>query len=87
MLVLAFRSIFQPFAMLAPVLFSTFGAFVALAITRNALGLPAMIGQLLLIGIVVANAILLVDAVVGARAGASVHEALRRPRCCACDPC
>ncbi|MCW2924652.1 MAG: hydrophobic/amphiphilic exporter (mainly G-bacteria), family protein, partial [Thermoleophilia bacterium] len=77
-LVLAFRSIFQPFAMLAPVLFSTFGAFIALAVTRNALGLPAMIGQLLLIGIVVANAILLVDAVTRRRRdGASVHEALR----------
>ncbi|MBC7462607.1 MAG: efflux RND transporter permease subunit, partial [Thermoleophilia bacterium] len=76
-LVLAFRSVFQPIAMLAPVLFSTFGAFAALALTGNALGLPAMIGQLLLIGIVVANAILLVDAVVRKRrAGASVHEAL-----------
>ncbi|MBC7460668.1 MAG: efflux RND transporter permease subunit, partial [Thermoleophilia bacterium] len=72
-LVLAFRSLFQPIAMLAPVLFSTFGAFIALALTGNALGLPAMIGQLLLIGIVVANAILLVDAVVRKRrAGASV---------------
>lgn len=77
-LILAFRSLFQPLAMLAPVLFSTFGAFAALALTRNALGLPAMIGQLLLIGIVVANAILLVDAVVRKRRqGASVHEALQ----------
>jgi HAE1 family hydrophobic/amphiphilic exporter-1 len=76
-LVFAFRSMFQPIAMLAPVLFSTFGAFVALAITGNALGLPAMIGQLLLIGIVVANAILLVDAVFRMRrTGASVNTAL-----------
>jgi len=78
-LVLAFRSLFQPFSMLAPVLFSTFGAFVALAITGNALGLPAMIGQLLLIGIVVSNAILLVDAVVRMRRrGMTAHEALKQ---------
>lgn len=77
-LVIAFRSIFQPIAILAPVLFSTFGAYAALALTRNALGLPALIGQLLLIGIVVANAILLVDAVVKMRRrGLTANEALR----------
>ena len=77
-LVVAFRSLFQPLAMIAPVLFSTFGAFAALALTGNALGLPAMIGQLLLIGIVVANAILLVDAVVRMRrTGMTAHEALQ----------
>lgn len=77
-LVLAFRSLFQPIAILAPVLFSTFGAYLALALTRNALGLPALIGQLLLIGIVVANAILLVDAVVKLRKqGKTANDALR----------
>lgn len=76
-LIFAFRSMLQPAAMLAPVLFSTFGAFVALALTGNALGLPAMIGQLLLIGIVVANAILLVDAVFKMRrTGMGVNESL-----------
>jgi HAE1 family hydrophobic/amphiphilic exporter-1 len=38
-------------------------------ITRQALGLPAMIGQLLLIGIVVANSILLVDTALRLRRG------------------
>jgi HAE1 family hydrophobic/amphiphilic exporter-1 len=60
-LVLFFGSISQPITILAPILFSTIGSLLALIITGRALGLPAMIGQLLLIGIVVANSILIVD--------------------------
>jgi HAE1 family hydrophobic/amphiphilic exporter-1 len=61
-LVLFFGSLAHPFTILAPILFSFIGSFGALIVTRNALGLPAMIGQLLLIGIIVSNSILLVDA-------------------------
>jgi HAE1 family hydrophobic/amphiphilic exporter-1 len=43
-------------------MFSFIGSFGALLITGRAVGLPAMIGQLLLIGIIVSNSILLVDA-------------------------
>ena len=60
-LVLFFGSITQPITILAPILFSTIGSLLALIVTGRALGLPAMIGQLLLIGIVVANSILIVD--------------------------
>lgn len=60
-LVLFFGSVLQPLTILAPVLFSTIGSLMALVVSGNALGLPAMIGQLLLIGIVVSNSILLVD--------------------------
>ena len=60
-LVVAFGSVVQPITILAPVLFSLIGSMLALVVTGNALGLPAMIGQLLLIGIVVSNSILLVD--------------------------
>ena len=42
-------------------LFSAVGGLAGLILTGRALGLPAMIGQLLLIGIVVANSILVVD--------------------------
>ena len=60
-LVLFFGSIAQPITILAPILLSTIGSLGGLILTGRALGLPAMIGQLLLIGIVVANSILVVD--------------------------
>ena len=41
--------------------FAATGAFVALLATNTALGLPALIGMLLLVGIVVTNAIVLID--------------------------
>ncbi len=66
-LVLFFGSLKYPFAILAPVLFSFIGSFGALIITGRALGLPALIGQLLLIGIIVSNSILLVDATLDLR--------------------
>ena len=53
------------------------GALAALAITGRALGLPAMMGLLLLIGIVVTNAIVLISFVEQLRAkGMSVYDAL-----------
>jgi HAE1 family hydrophobic/amphiphilic exporter-1 len=72
-LVLFFGSLKYPFAILAPVLFSFIGSFGALIITDRALGLPALIGQLLLIGIIVSNSILLVDATLRLR-----REGVRR---------
>ena len=76
-LVVFFGSTSQPVTILAPVLFSSIGSLLALVITDAALGLPAMIGQLLLIGIVVANSILLVDtALRNRRAGIPRDEAL-----------
>jgi len=81
-LVLFFGSITQPITILAPILFSTIGSLLALIITGRALGLPAMIGQLLLIGIVVANSILIVDTALrlrrqGVRRNAALEEAAR----------
>ncbi len=76
-LVVFFGSTSQPVTILAPVLFSTIGSLLALLVTDAALGLPAMIGQLLLIGIVVANSILLVDtALRQRRLGVGRNEAL-----------
>lgn len=78
-LVLFFGSLAHPFTILAPILFSFIGSFGALIVTRNALGLPAMIGQLLLIGIIVSNSILLVDATLRLRhRGVPRDEALVR---------
>ena len=77
-LVIFFGSVAQPITILAPVLFSAIGGLVGLMLTGHALGLPAMIGQLLLIGIVVANSILVVDTALRLRRrGMARDDALR----------
>ena len=60
-MVATFRSLVQPLVLLVSIPFAATGAFVALLITNTALGLPALIGMLLLVGIVVTNAIVLID--------------------------
>ena len=53
------------------------GALVALAITGRSLGLPAMMGILLLIGVVVTNAVVLISFVEQLRQkGMNVYDAL-----------
>jgi HAE1 family hydrophobic/amphiphilic exporter-1 len=56
-----FRGLAQPLILLISVPFAATGALGLLAITGQPLGLPAMIGLLMLIGIVVTNAIVLLD--------------------------
>ncbi|MDQ3238595.1 MAG: efflux RND transporter permease subunit, partial [Actinomycetota bacterium] len=60
-LVVFFGSLLTPLVILLSVPLTTTGAFGALLITGTALSLPALLGVLLLIGIVVSNAILFVD--------------------------
>ncbi len=60
-LVLLFARVLQPVTILGSLLLSFGGAVAALMITGNALSLGAMIGFLMLMGIVAKNAILLVD--------------------------
>ena len=62
-MVIAFGSLLEPFAILFALPLATIGAFTALFVTHRAIGLPAMIGLLMLIGIVVTNAIVLLDRV------------------------
>jgi multidrug efflux pump subunit AcrB len=62
-LVISFGSLLEPFAILFSLPMALIGALLALVITQRALGLPAMIGILMLIGIVVTNAIVLIDLV------------------------
>ncbi|WP_053057634.1 efflux RND transporter permease subunit [Rubrobacter aplysinae] len=66
-LVVFFSSLLLPLVILLAVPLTTIGAFGALLITDTALSLPSLLGVLLLIGIVVANSILLIDFVVKAR--------------------
>jgi HAE1 family hydrophobic/amphiphilic exporter-1 len=56
-----FRSMVQPLILLVSVPFAATGALVALLVSGTPLGVPALIGVLMLVGIVVSNAIVLID--------------------------
>ena len=72
-----FRSMIQPLILLVSVPFAATGAIILLLLTGTALGVPAMIGMLMLIGIVVTNAIVLLDLINQYREqGASVSDAV-----------
>jgi hydrophobic/amphiphilic exporter-1 (mainly G- bacteria), HAE1 family len=58
-----FRSLLQPLILLAAIPFAATGSILLLLITHTALGLASLIGLLMLIGIVVTNAIVLLDLV------------------------
>jgi hydrophobe/amphiphile efflux-1 (HAE1) family protein len=60
-LVLLFASFLQPITILFSLPLSIGGAIVALAVTKNPISLPVVIGILMLMGIVTKNAIMLVD--------------------------
>jgi HAE1 family hydrophobic/amphiphilic exporter-1 len=62
-LVLTFNSLITPFIILFSLPLATIGAFAALYITGRPIGISALIGFLMLIGIVVTNAIVLLDLV------------------------
>ncbi|MCZ2814061.1 efflux RND transporter permease subunit [Modestobacter sp. VKM Ac-2979] len=62
-MVATFRSLTQPFILLVSVPFAATGALLMLLVTGTPLGVPALIGVLMLIGIVVTNAIVLIDLV------------------------
>lgn len=77
-LVAMFRSLTQTLMLLVSVPFAATGAVGGLLITGTALGTPALIGLLMLIGIVVTNAIVLLDLVNSSRRnGMSIHDAVR----------
>jgi multidrug efflux pump subunit AcrB len=77
-LVLLFRDFLQPITILSAIPLSLGGALVALLVARSELDVPAMIGLVMLMGIVTKNSILLVEyAVVGMRdRGLPLREAL-----------
>ncbi|MGP2441939.1 efflux RND transporter permease subunit [Streptomyces sp. JW3] len=61
LLVGTFRSLAQPLILLVSIPFAATGALGLLIATGTPMGVPAMIGMLMLIGIVVTNAIVLID--------------------------
>ncbi len=66
-LVLLFKDFVQPATILAALVLSVPGAFLALFLTGKALSMPSMIGLIMLMGIATKNSILLIDYVVLAR--------------------
>ena len=81
-MVATFKSLVQPLILLVSVPFAATGAVALLLVTRVPLGLPSLIGMLMLVGIVVTNAIVLIDLVnqyrkpAGGKPGMSVADAI-----------
>ena len=77
-LTLLFKDFLQPVTILSAIPLSLGGAFVALLAAHSELDIPAMIGLVMLMGIVTKNSILLVEyAVVGVHErGMTLHDAL-----------
>ncbi|WP_055525937.1 efflux RND transporter permease subunit [Streptomyces graminilatus] len=77
LLVATFRSLVQPLVLLVSIPFAATGAIGLLIATGTPMGVPALIGMLMLIGIVVTNAIVLIDLINQYRAqGYGVVEAV-----------
>jgi HAE1 family hydrophobic/amphiphilic exporter-1 len=85
-MVATFRSLLQPLLLLISIPFAATGAILLQIVTGVPLGVPSLIGVLMLIGIVVTNAIVLVDLINQYREGgmtvrdAVEHGASRRLR-------
>lgn len=76
-LVITFGGALAPFAILFSLPFTVIGGFVALYLAGETLSVSAMMGALMLIGIVVTNAIVLIDRVIRReQAGMSTREAI-----------
>ena len=77
-MVVSFGSLATPFVILFTLPLAVIGVLAALAVTGKTLGLPALIGVLMLVGIVVTNAIVLLEYVLDLQRhrGMSVVEAL-----------
>ncbi len=72
-----FESFIHPFTIMLSLPLSLVGAIGALLITGNSLSMLAMIGFIMLMGLVTKNAILLVDfAIQGQRRGLSINDAV-----------
>jgi preprotein translocase subunit SecF len=76
-MVATFRSLLKPLVLLVSIPFAATGAIIALVVTNTSLSLPGLIGILMLTGIVVTNAIVLLDLVEQYRdRGLNLHDAV-----------
>ena len=60
-MVATFKSLIQPLILLVSIPFAATGAILLLLLSGVPLGLPSLVGMLMLVGIVVTNAIVLMD--------------------------
>ena len=74
-LVLLFKDFVQPVTILAALVLSIPGAFLALFITHTALSMPSMIGLIMLMGIATKNSILLVEYAIVSRRERGMNRA------------
>lgn len=78
-LVWLFKSLLQPAILLMSIPFGATGVILALWLTGTPLGLPSLVGMLMLLGIVVTNAIVLIDLVNQyRRRGMSIEQSILR---------
>src|ERR1700686_4580674 len=76
-MVATFRSLLKPLVLLVSIPFAATGAIIALVFTNTSLLLPGLIGILMLTGIVVTNAIVLLDLIEQYRdRGLNLHDAI-----------
>src|ERR1700686_4554286 len=76
-MVATFRSLLKPLVLLVSIPFAATGAIIALVFTNTSLLLPGLIGILMLTGIVVTNAIVLLDLIEQYRdRGLDLHDAI-----------
>ncbi|MDO5503672.1 MAG: efflux RND transporter permease subunit, partial [Actinomycetia bacterium] len=74
-----FKSLMQPLILLMSVPFAITGVILALLVTGHPIGLPSLVGLLMLIGIVVTNAIVLIDLINQyRRRGMTLEDAILR---------
>ncbi|WP_245703046.1 efflux RND transporter permease subunit [Raineyella antarctica] len=77
-MVATFKSLVQPLILLVSIPFAAIGGVAALLLTGTPLGVPSLIGSLMLVGIVVTNAIVLIDLINQYRdRGRPIDEAVR----------
>ncbi|MCM3686749.1 efflux RND transporter permease subunit [Kocuria rosea] len=80
-LVAAFRSLAQPLILLVSIPFAATGAVLALLVSGVPLGLASLVGVLMLVGIVVTNAVVLIDLINqyrGPEHGMGLEEAIEK---------
>jgi HAE1 family hydrophobic/amphiphilic exporter-1 len=77
-MVITFRSLLEPFVILFSLPMAVIGAAIALWLTGSVVGIPVLVGMMMLVGIVVTNAIVLIYRVQSNRKkrGMSGREAL-----------
>ncbi|MGC5628827.1 efflux RND transporter permease subunit [Georgenia sp. Z1344] len=76
-MVATFRSLVQPLVLLVSIPFAATGAILGLWLTDTPLGVAALVGALMLVGVVVTNAIVLIDLINQYRtAGMDLREAV-----------